>query len=89
MTNRTGLIAQLRAEGLTVTEWSDPPGAVYDEHAHAHREVRVVLSGEITFVVGAREIRLGPGDRIDLPSGQAHAARVGAEGVTYLAGTAR
>ncbi len=89
MTDRSELIAQLRAEGLTVTEWTDPPGVVYDAHTHAYREVRVVLTGQITFVVGDREIRLGPGDRIEFAADEAHAARVGADGVTYLAGTAR
>jgi len=87
--NRAQLIAQLRSEGLTVAEWSDPPDTAYDTHAHTYREVRVVLRGEITFVIGDGEVRLGPGGRIDLDAGQAHAARVGAEGVTYLAGTAR
>ena len=72
-----------------MTEWSDPPDAIYESHAHPYPEVRVVLAGEITFVVGTETIRLGPGDRIDFAPGQAHAARVGAEGATYLAATAR
>ena len=83
------LVAELRADGLHVTEWTDAPGTSYDEHTHAHREIRVVLEGEITFVVGAERFVLRPGDRIEFLAGQAHAARVGDGGVRYLAGTER
>jgi quercetin dioxygenase-like cupin family protein len=83
------LVSQLRTDGLRVTEWTDPAGTSYAEHAHPHREVRVVLEGEITFVVGSRVFVLGPGDRIDFAAGEVHAARIGRAGATYLAGTAR
>jgi quercetin dioxygenase-like cupin family protein len=80
------IVKALRDDGYVVTEWTDPPGADYGAHAHAHREVRIVLAGAITFVVGPLERTLRPGDRIDFAPGVPHAARVGAEGVTYLAG---
>ena len=89
MVDRDALIAQLRTDGLHVTEWTDAPGTVYEAHAHRFREVRVVLAGEITFVTGSAEVVVGPGERIDFEPGQRHAARVGALGATYLAGTGR
>lgn len=89
VTSRQELIAQLRAEGLDVTEWSDDPGASYPEHAHPQREVRVVLEGEMTLVVDGLARRLVAGDRIDLEPMQPHSATVGPAGVSYLAGSVR
>ena len=85
--DKAKIAGQMRAEGLVVTEWSDPPGAYYDMHIHAHHEARVVLTGDITFVVGSVETTVRAGERIDFASGVAHSARVGLEGATYLAGT--
>jgi quercetin dioxygenase-like cupin family protein len=87
--DRDGAIAQLRDEGLDVTEWRDEPGATYEPHAHRHREVRIVLEGSITFDVDGSQIALGPGDRLDLAPMQTHGATVGPEGVHFLAGTDR
>lgn len=83
------MIEELRATGFVVTEWNDAPHATYEAHAHDHDEVRIVLRGEMTFVVGSRVFRLGPGRRIDLEAGEVHAARAGPAGATYLAGRAR
>lgn len=87
--DREDLLRQLRADGLDVTEWSDEPDAAYPEHAHRTREVRIVLDGTMTVVVGGTSHALGPGDRIDLPPGEPHSALVGPEGCSYLAGSER
>jgi quercetin dioxygenase-like cupin family protein len=87
--DKQALVGELQADGLHVTEWTDPAGVSYAEHTHVHREARVVLAGEMTFVVGTREVVLREGDRIDLAAGEPHAARVGPAGATYLAGTGR
>jgi len=79
----------MRSEGLDVTEWTDDPGATYPEHSHERREVRVVLTGEMTISAGDQSFVLSPGDRIDLDAGEAHGATVGSAGVTYLAGSSR
>ena len=81
------IAAALSKEGFVVTEWTDPPHTRYATHTHHHREVRVVLHGEMTFVSGSIERTLRAGDRIEFEPGQEHAATVGAEGATYLAGT--
>ncbi len=87
--DRDEFVRILRAEGLFVTEWVDEPGTSYPEHSHAFREVRLILEGTLTLVVGSAEVTLQPGDRIDLEPGEAHSARTGDGGVRYLAGTAR
>lgn len=79
----------LAAEGLDVTEWRDDPNATYDEHSHPGREVRVVISGEMTIRTDRGDRVLGPGDRLDLEPDETHSAVVGPEGVHYLAGTSR
>jgi quercetin dioxygenase-like cupin family protein len=89
MLDRQRLITQLRSEGLDVTEWTDAPGTSYPEHAHRTREVRVVLEGTMTLILREQRRELRPGDRIDLAPDEPHAAVVGPDGVTYLAGTGR
>jgi quercetin dioxygenase-like cupin family protein len=83
------LTDSMRGEGLDVTEWRDDPGSTYPEHSHQHREVRVVLTGQMTVSAGGRSFVLSPGDRIDLDAGEPHGATVGSSGVTYLAGSGR
>jgi quercetin dioxygenase-like cupin family protein len=87
--DRESLIAQLRSEGLDVTEWSDEPHATYPAHTHAAREVRIILEGAMRIMVGDRDHELAPGDRIDLAPNEPHSAVIGPAGCTYLAGTDR
>ena len=83
--DRDGWIAALEAEGLFVTEWTDEPGTVYDTHVHNTDEVRVVLEGSMSVDCDERTIDLGPGDRLDIAAGRPHSARIGPQGVRYLA----
>lgn len=79
---------QLEREGYRVYAWEDPPHAWYGEHTHPGDEVRWVLRGSITIGVrGGPVHELGPGDRLDVPAGTVHWARVGPAGVRYLCGT--
>jgi quercetin dioxygenase-like cupin family protein len=87
--DRARVIADLKAEGLSVTEWRDEPNTSYPVHTHPHREVRVVLAGTMTVVAQGVTHMLGPGDRIDLPAEQTHSATVGPGGVHYLAASAK
>jgi quercetin dioxygenase-like cupin family protein len=86
---KSKVVDALRGEGFVVTEWTDEPNTTYERHAHPYREVRVVLSGDITFIGDSTSTHVGPGDRIDFEPGASHSARVGPNGATYLAGTAR
>ena len=83
----------LVAEGLTrvagdisVTEWSNGPGAVYDAHRHGFDKVLLVGDGSIRFTLPEldRAVELMAGERLDLSAGTLHAATVGRSGVTCV-----
>ncbi|MDX2167781.1 MAG: cupin domain-containing protein [Deltaproteobacteria bacterium] len=80
------LRARLEAEGFSVWQWSDAPGATYTPHSHDHDESIWIVAGEITFGALGRELHLAAGDRLMLPEGTVHTARAGAAGATYLIG---
>lgn len=82
--SRDELDAQLRAEGLDPTWWSNGPGAVYAPHEHSYHKVLVCQSGSITFHVEGTDVALNPGDRFDLPPGTPHGATVGSHGVVCI-----
>lgn len=79
------LVARLRAEGLDPGPWSNGPGDRYSPHRHAYDKVLVVARGSIAFGAGAiGSVALSTGDRLELPAGTEHDARVGPDGVTCL-----
>jgi hypothetical protein len=83
--DRADLVARLRDEGLHPAPWSNGPGDRYASHRHGYDKVLVVAAGSIVFgtsTVGP--VRLGVGDRLDLPAGTDHDAIVGPDGVTCL-----
>ena len=83
------LMARLRAEADGCYSWSNGPGDVYGEHAHAYDKVLYCVSGSITFTLRDRDILLGPGDRMVLPAGTLHGATVGPEGCACIEGRGR
>lgn len=80
------LKARLEAEGFSVWQWSDAPGASYAAHSHDHDESIWIVAGAITFGALGRALHLVAGDRLMLPKGTVHTARAGAAGATYLIG---
>ncbi|MBK9163970.1 MAG: cupin domain-containing protein [Acidobacteria bacterium] len=82
------LRSRLTAEGYSVFQWTDLPGAEYPQHAHANDQTHWVVSGEIELeVAGAGKSILAAGDRDFMPSGTEHTARViGDVPVIYLIG---
>ena len=84
------IIARLHDEADHCYEWSNGPGAEYAVHRHAYRKILYVTAGSITFTPAGREaMELHPGDRLDLPPGLDHGARVGPAGVTCWEGQAK
>lgn len=77
---------RLRAEGLDPWSWSNGPDDRYAAHQHGYDKVIGVVSGSISFglPVDGRSIQLDPGDRLELPAGTVHEARVGPIGVACL-----
>ncbi|MDQ3990986.1 MAG: cupin domain-containing protein [Actinomycetota bacterium] len=74
----SGLLAK---EGLEPRWWSNGPGERYARHDHPYHKVLFCAEGGIVFHTDDGDVRLGPGDRLDLEPGTAHAATVGAGGV--------
>jgi uncharacterized protein YjlB len=73
-------------EGLSPYAWSNEPYDTYPAHSHAYHKVLYIVRGSITWILpqSGQEIETFPGDRLDLPRGTLHAARVGPMGVTCL-----
>ena len=77
---------RLAAEGLAASPWSNGPGDRYGAHEHHYDKVIVCAEGSIVFGLPeqGRDIELYEGDRLELPAGTRHDARVGERGVTCL-----
>ena len=73
-------------EGLRPYSWSNGPFDVYAAHSHSYNKVIYVVQGSITFGLPelGKQLTLSAGDRLDLPAGTVHDARVGAQGVVCL-----
>jgi quercetin dioxygenase-like cupin family protein len=76
----------LAYEGLGAIIWSNGPGDTYAVHSHDYQKVIYVVEGSITFGLPTshEEVMLSPGDRLELPRGTTHSARVGPDGVVCL-----
>ena len=70
-----------RAEGLSPRWWENTPGETFERHRHDFHKVLFCVAGSITFHTDDGDIRLDPGDRLDLDPGTDHAATTGPEGV--------
>jgi quercetin dioxygenase-like cupin family protein len=86
--NEEALLTAYRKEGVTPYRWGNAPGDVYPPHSHPFHKIIFVLQGSIVFeLAGSGEaVALQGGDRLDLPPGVVHSARVGPEGVECLEG---
>jgi uncharacterized protein YjlB len=73
-------------EGLNPYSWSNGPYDVYSAHSHSYNKVIYVVQGSITFGLPelGKQLTLQAGDRLELPAGTVHDARVGAQGVVCL-----
>ena len=80
------LAERLAAEGLSAGSWANGPHFRYVEHRHDYDKVLVATSGSIVFELPelGREVELTEGDRLELPAGTLHGARVGLSGVSCL-----
>jgi quercetin dioxygenase-like cupin family protein len=84
--SRAVLDAKFRAEGLSPSWWSNGPGDQYAAHSHRYHKVLYCAEGSITFRLDetGQEFEIGPGDRLDIPPGTTHSARVGRTGVVCV-----
>ena len=80
------LMARLRSEAEGCHTWSNGPGDVYAEHAHAYDKILYCVAGSVRFTLPDREVSLAAGDRMELPAGTRHGAVVGPNGCTCIEG---
>ena len=79
---------RLQREARDAHSWSNEAGYRYGAHSHAYTKILYCVEGAIDFVVEpeGRVIALAAGDRLELPAGTIHCARVGADGVRCVEG---
>jgi len=79
------LLTDVDEVGVSETR-ATPGGPPVRAHVHRrHAEAFFVLEGEVTVIVGGRELRAGPEDWVSLPPGISHSvALTGAEPVRFL-----
>ncbi len=78
---------QLRSEGFThLYTLQDRPGAFYPDHTHPTLSAHIILDGEMTLSQNGETRTFRPGDRVDVPAGTVHSARMGSFGCRYLIG---
>jgi quercetin dioxygenase-like cupin family protein len=82
------LMTRLRGEAGGCYSWSNGPGDSYSPHSHGYEKVLYCVDGSITFVLDRTGERreLAAGDRMVLPAGTVHAAKVGPHGCTCIEG---
>lgn len=78
---------QLHAEGFRHTfVWQDSAGAFYPDHTHEIETAHVILEGEMTLTQGGATRTYKAGERVDVPAGAVHSAKMGPAGCRYLIG---
>jgi mannose-6-phosphate isomerase-like protein (cupin superfamily) len=77
----------LRRAGMHPDPWSAGPGTDFAVHTHERTKHLYCVSGSIAFWGPTFDrLELGPGEGVVIPSGTAHHAMVGAEGVSCVEG---
>ena len=78
---------QLQAQGFLHTYvWQDGPNAHYPDHAHSTETAHIILEGEMTLTQAGETRTYKAGERVDVPAGALHSARMGPRGCRYLIG---
>jgi mannose-6-phosphate isomerase-like protein (cupin superfamily) len=81
------LAKKMEQEGFGHTYvWQDGPNVHYHVHTHAMETAHIILSGEMTLVLGDSTETYRAGERCDVPAGAVHSARMGPQGCRYLIG---
>jgi amino-acid N-acetyltransferase len=60
-----------------LTYFEIAPGGRFPGHRHEAEQITLVLEGELWFDLGDREVRVGPGEVLAIPSNAWHATRAG------------
>jgi quercetin dioxygenase-like cupin family protein len=60
------------------------PGCVVPEHSHENEQLGMVISGSVSFRVGAETRELGPGGTWRIPPNTPHEVHTGPEGAVVI-----
>ncbi|HTV59055.1 MAG TPA: cupin domain-containing protein [Verrucomicrobiae bacterium] len=87
MSSESQYSRQLAREGFsTVYVWQDAPNAFYPDHVHMGDSAHVILEGELSLTMRGNARTYREGDRVDVPGGTVHSAKIGPAGCRYLIG---
>lgn len=77
----------LQKEGFKfIYEWEDKPGVNYTSHAHKGKVAFYIAKGSIEMTMNGKIYELKIGDRMDVPPGVSHVAKVGMDGCIFVVG---
>ncbi len=74
---------RLSREGYNARRVAEPAGAIYENHKNSFDIVLAFVSGSADVTVGKEVYQCAGGDRLNIPGGSAHSAKVGKDGVVY------
>lgn len=81
------MIFQLKQDGFAhVYEWIDKPNTEYAPHAHKGRVSFYLTAGDLVMHIDGKIISVCAGERMDVPVGITHTAKVGSGGCTFIVG---
>jgi quercetin dioxygenase-like cupin family protein len=75
---------RVQGDRITLAIVELDPGAVVPEHRHPNEQNGLVISGQVTFSVGAEERVLGPGGTWRILGDTPHAATAGPDGAVLI-----
>ena len=75
---------RVQGDRITLAIVELDPGAVVPEHRHASEQNGLVITGQMTFSVGAEQRVLGPGGTWRIRGDTPHAATAGPEGAVVI-----
>lgn len=79
--------AKLEVEGFSqIMVLQDGPNFEYATHTHEKAGVHIILEGEMVLTDQSGNVVVKAGERIDIPAGTVHSAKMGASGCKYLVG---
>jgi quercetin dioxygenase-like cupin family protein len=80
-------INKLKQEGFAhVYEWTDEPNTEYPEHSHKGKVSFYVTKGNILMNIDGTHTMVRAEERMDVPVGIPHTAKVGPYGCTFIVG---
>lgn len=70
------LQATLESQGYCITLHFLAPGTVFDDHCTCDARIEAVFAGQLRVAIGGVVRVLGPGDWVEIPSGEVMSAEV-------------